>query len=66
MFDFTFAQTLVENLVYSPTDFGCKGDDSAKYTHTTEVYFGHLLYHVKKIKFRGVQSGNFPPLQGKF
>lgn len=46
MFDFTFAQTLVDNLVYSATDFVCKVNDSAKYyTHATEVYFGHLLYH---------------------
>lgn len=45
MFDFTFAQTLVDNLVYSVTDFGCKVNNSAKYTHATEVYFGHLLYH---------------------
>lgn len=44
MFNFRFAHTLVDNLVYSATDIGCKVNGSAKYTHATEVYFGHLLY----------------------
>lgn len=43
MFDFTFAQTLVDNLVYSATDFGCKVNDSAKYTHLFRAFTLPLL-----------------------